>query len=118
MPVIGVQVYGKTYLVDTAATKSRVREDEPLFFKAKHGDRETISMYRGCLIVRNTQYDGVLGASTPRRTTAAYLFGRFVLEGKPAERGSTFCIASLPSDASIQDAKRAIDAILESGVYR
>lgn len=79
----------------------------PLFFKTKHGKRETYSVYRGFLIVRNTvQFTGCC----PERQTVVYAF--CTLEKRP----DLFCICANHL-SSIRHAKKLIDKLLETREY-
>jgi hypothetical protein len=84
------------------------------FFKKPHGNRETYTVYRGCLIVRCTVNFG----NGPERKTTCYLFYK-----TPAPEGSgrlptasTSCINPDSPPNSIKGAERLIDKVLDGGV--
>jgi hypothetical protein len=79
----------------------------PTFFRVKHGSRETYSVYRGCLIVRNT----VRFTHRSVRMTEVYLFCK--LEGQE----SLFCVSAGSDLKSIRHAKRFTDLTLDGGEY-
>ena len=80
------------------------------FFKTPYGDRETYTVYRGQLIVRNTvQFTG----GSPSRRTMVYIYCVASNEGK-CEMPDTFHVGQ---SSSIYQAKKLIDEILESGEF-
>jgi hypothetical protein len=89
-----------------------VERAEPVFFRKPHGKRETYTMHRGCMIVRNTQlYTGGLRGIKVRET-AVYLFGTSGDTGKLV----TSCAAGCDI-TSIYQAKKLIDRILAQGWF-
>lgn len=95
------------YEIDEQASLLDMERACPRFFKTKHGNRETHSVYRGCLIVRNT----VNFTAGPKRTTTVYLFT--VLDGTK----HLFCSSAGSDINSIRQARRHIDKILDGGIY-
>jgi hypothetical protein len=80
-----------------------------MFFRTKFGARETYTVHRGCLIVRNTvTFTGQL----PTRRTAVYLVTDS-LEGHP----DTFCVQPGSEHLTVRQAKKFLDQILDRGVY-
>ncbi len=92
------------------------------FFATKNGKRETYTVYRGQLIVRNTVTfgNGYGNRKTSRRTTV-YLYlpkGFLPQETEPVNhRPDTFCISSGSNIQSIRDAEKLIDRVLDGGKY-
>lgn len=105
---IAVRVYGSVYEVPRSVTQADVRRAEPKFFeRVPSRRRETISFYRGGLIVRYTvQYS----AGPPRRETVPYLFGYAHEQGG----FSTICLST--DCPSVWKARRLIDAAMDTGV--
>ena len=61
-----------TITVDESNTQYDLKRNHPLFFETPHGKRETITVHRGCVIIRNTlQFTGF----PPKRCTQVYLCG-------------------------------------------
>jgi hypothetical protein len=97
--------------IDESASLSDMQEGCPVFFRTPLGKRETYTVYRGCLIVRNTvQFTG----NKPKRKTTVYLY---LPEGFPdSKRPNTSCISvGHDSVKSIEQAKRLIDRVIETG---
>lgn len=90
-----------TIEIDEHASLSDMQSCEPLFFKTKHGKRETYTVYRGFLIVRNTvQFTG----EASHRRTVVYAFS--------TENGS-FCVSSGKNLSGIYEAKELIDHLID-----
>jgi len=98
---------GDEMTVDEHASEYDMERACPVFFRTPHGKRETFTIHRGQLIVRNTvQFTG----QRPQRMTTVYLF---LVDGPDAPDLS--CLGGNAS--SIRQAKRLIDDTLESGTY-
>lgn len=99
---------GTVFEIDESCSLADMERSCPLFFKNRHGKRETYGVHRGCLIVRYTvQFTGC----KPHRNTVVYIHCR--LEG----RMDMFCV-SVGSDCyNIQQAKRLINRLLDGGTY-
>lgn len=93
--------------VDDSATLSQIREAVPNFFRTPFGKRETFTMYRGQIIVRNTQ---TFSDGSKRRMTIPYLFVTY-----PNGVQDTFCISVCARD--IKHAKKIIDIVLDGKTY-
>ena len=102
--IVKVKLHCSTLEVDTLASKSDMRNQCPMFFKNSHGKRETFTIHKGCIIVRNTiQFT----CCKPERHTTVYLYGKL-------EDGqyNMFCISSLVDLKNVAQAKRLIDNAL------
>ncbi len=89
---------------DDCVSENTIRRACDLFFKTKHGKRETFNFYKGFVIVRNTvEFTGC----QPKRKTTLYIF--FPKYGEAADLFYVSC----PDSLSIQQTKRKIDKILE-----
>jgi hypothetical protein len=99
---------GAVARVSESTSLAEIKTKVPSFFTTPFGKRETYTMYRGFLIVRNT----VQFSSGSERKTIVYLFTHN-LEGRP----DTFCVSPGTQLSGIQDAKKLIDKILETGRY-
>jgi hypothetical protein len=99
--VIGT-VSDETGLVD-------IERAEPHFFKTKFGKRETFTIHRGQLICRYT----ARLSHGPVRMTSVYLFIHRPGHAKP----DTLNISSRNPVASVRQAERLIDSIIDSGTY-
>jgi hypothetical protein len=102
---------GNGYPVDESTSLQEIQRTIPLFFRTPHGKRETIDVYRGFLIVRNTvKFTGC----KPERWTAVYLFTSD-LEGQPG----TLCVTTPVENTviNIAQARRLIDRIIKNGTY-
>jgi hypothetical protein len=89
--------------VNEHTSLATIKQECPLFFKTNHGRRETYSMYRGQLIVRNTvQFTNC----APERRTVIYLY---FVSGSMAN--DTFHIDS--GRQTLAQAKGKIDRILD-----
>ena len=98
---------GSVWLVDENASLHDIENNCPLFFKTKHGKRETYSVYRGCLIVRATrQYTG----TKPYRDTTVYLYGSCQSEGDGID---VICVSAGSRCTSTYYAKKLIDHMLD-----
>jgi len=65
---------GSVNIVDDKAHLGQMQQEAPAFFAIPHGKREAYSVYRGCLIVRNTPRFTLDRHRKPERQTAVYLF--------------------------------------------
>ena len=92
-----------TYTVDETTSLAEVRVNCPRFFAWPFGKRETYTMYRGCIIVRNTVTDP---AGKNVRKTVVYLTGI----GSDNGKFDTFCATE--QCKNVAHAKRYIDACL------
>jgi hypothetical protein len=102
-----MELHRKHFTVDTDVEESFIRNQSPLFFRnVPHNSRETITFYKGALIVRNT----VRFTHGQERTTAVYLFGRW----QGSQTYSTAYVNPRDGLKSIAQAKRHIDRILEA----
>ena len=93
--------------IDEGVSLDYIKKAEPLFFKTPHGKRETYTVYRGFLIVRNTVQ---LTGRKPERRTSVYLFD-IVDE-------ATFYISTGLNLRSIAHAKNFIDRVIEKGTIQ
>ena len=111
--VICFENTGNLWQVDEWLSQTDVERGCPVFFRTPHGKRETYTMYRGQLIVRNTvQFTG----ASPQRMTTVYLVTTHEISRGNWHRKENFETFCLGSDYSnINSAKRAIDRVLESG---
>jgi hypothetical protein len=99
--------------IDQMADEQEMRRMLVHFFKKPHGKRETYTVYRGCLIVRNTVQ---CGGSQVRRT-AAYLFYKTpVKPGRVTQDAEVSNITGDPEPTSVKQAERLIDKVLDGGV--
>lgn len=96
--------YGSVYDVLEDATLEEVREAVPNFFTCQHGDDETIQMYRGFVIVQNSN---VFGGNKPVQRAVVYLF----------TGSDTMCVSTGMELSDDDEATELIDEILESGEY-
>jgi hypothetical protein len=94
--------------VSETTTLDTIRINCPTFFKTPHGKRETYSMYRGFLIVRNT----VRYSNISERRTAIYLYTND-LEGSPG----TLCVSGGQDLKTIKQTKKLVDRIITTGAY-
>ena len=108
MAKFNVKLHCSTVEVDEANTEAIMRQNSTHFFSKPHGKRETYTVYRGCMIVRNTVQYSV--DRWPTRNTVVYLF-TLDLEGSP----NFFCLATSGEVKSVRQAKRLIDKVLELG---
>lgn len=106
---------GSVNTVDDQACLVDMEREEPKFFQNTHGKRETYTVHRGCLIVRNTPRHSLTGR--PTRMTAIYLF--YPKEHVGSDKNSYSGLSNLAgfSPSSVASAKRLIDQVLESGKY-
>ena len=88
------------------ASISEMENNCPVFFRNKHGKRETYTTYKGGLIVRNTD------SYTGKRNTTIYLYGKYV------DDTNKFTTNHIGSASGIPQAKRIIDKIISTGKYR
>jgi hypothetical protein len=100
------EVYGAKHEIDEHATETIMRQACPQFFACTHGSRETYTVYRGQLIVRNTVY---FERNRPERKNTVYAF--------LVDSGDLFCVSGGRDLSSVRDAKRYIDVLLERGAY-
>ncbi len=92
-----------TFIHDDTVSETTIRANVPNFFRAKHGKRETFTVYHGCIIARMTvQFTG----RQPERRTVVYIYTND-LEGSP----NTLHISGAKN---VRHAKRLIDAVLEA----
>jgi hypothetical protein len=90
---------------DETVSEYEMRRDCRNFFSTPHGKRETITVYRGFLIVRNTrQFTGC----RPERCTQLYIYLRS-LEGSPD------MLHVDGAGNSVKSAQRRVDRILACG---
>lgn len=109
---------GSINIIDDESSLDQMQEQEPKFFATPHGKRETYSVYRGCLIVRNTPRFTMDRHRKPERKTAVYLF--YPLADVPKDgvdnyAGLTNLAGSDPK--TVTQAKRLIDRVLDNGQY-
>ena len=104
---ITIKATGNVYEVNEWTSIVDMERAEPLFFKTPHGKRETFTIHRGQLIVRNTV---TFTGCKPQRMTTVYLF----LHDTDADSWSTLHAGSA---SSIYQAKKLIDRILDSGIH-
>ena len=101
-----------TMTINEAHSIVDIERAEPNFFDLKLGQRQTYTIYRGCLIVRYTikihNFDRITFRN--ERCTVAYLFGT-VKKDKVTQHVSGWPINS------IREAKKTIDKIIEQGWY-
>ncbi len=95
--------------VDEQSTLSDIQSKCPAFFRTPHGKRETYTIYRGQLIVRNTVK---FASCKPSRMTSVYLF---FVSGEM--KSDTFCISSGSNIHTIGQAEQLIDRVLDGGKY-
>jgi hypothetical protein len=91
---LGTQHNIGSITIDTDTDMDTIRRACPVFFKHPHGKRETFTVYRGFLIVRNTN---TFGGETMRCTT---------LYAYDVDRKDTRCILSNVKSMAV--AKRMI----------
>ena len=109
---------GNVYVVDDQVSLADIERSCPNFFKTPHGKRETYSMYRGFLIVRNTVTFGARAfyPGKPERRTTVYLC--YLDDELPHRRFDTSCVSSGCELGSVRQAERLADKILETGRYK
>jgi len=108
---------GHVFQVNEQTSLANIREKDPKFFATKLGKRETYTMYRGALIVRNTVAELLYGIHRKNvRKTTVYLF---VVGGNDSQTHYpyTFCVSAGNHVKSIAQAKKLIDRILEEQRY-
>lgn len=89
-----------------SATRTRIDEVEPKFFKAKHGKWPSETFYRSGFVVSSTDVHA-MGGKVRRRAA-------FILLWSPNdERWMTWSIGSVKS---VTQGKRLIDNILKTGI--
>ena len=104
---ITIKATGNVYEVNEWTSLTDMERAEPLFFKTPHGKRETYTIHRGQLIVRNTvQFTGC----KPQRMTTVYLF----LRDPDTDNWSTLHAGGA---STLYQAKKLIDRILDSGIH-
>jgi hypothetical protein len=111
--VICLNGTGSLWQIDERLSLSDIERNCPKFFSCTHGKRETYTIYRGQLIVRNTvQFTGM---PKKRKTTVYLVVTHQVSRGNWHRKGNfdTFCLGS--DFSGIESAKRAIDRVLEEG---
>lgn len=101
--------FGHKMTVDEHATEDDMRANLRHFFKnAPLRSRETITVYRGALIVRHTL---TFSGCRPERFTVLYLYGKL---GRKTYY-DTYCTHTINDGLhSIAQAKRAVDRILKT----
>jgi len=106
-----VKIYGRDRPTNEDASFSDIETACHLFFKTKHGKRESYSVHRGCLIVRAT----TVICRVPTRMTSVFLFLPHGHEdgGRP----DLFCVSGCASLRSIAQAKQYVDGLLAYGDY-
>ena len=106
-----IQLTSSVVTIDEASGLSDMQSNCPLFFKTKHGKRETYTVHRGCLIVRGTTtFDRQTG-----RMTSVFLY---LPEGFPDSKvADFFCVSAGCNLASVKQAKRLIDRIIAEKRY-
>ncbi len=92
--------------IDESVSLEEMEKNLKLFFKTKHGKRETYHVHRGCLIVRNTV---TFTGCKPQRLTAIYTYS-------PDEK-DTHNIVCKPEPQSVRQAMRFIDNLIARGEY-
>lgn len=103
---------GSRFKVDQWTSEHEMRCRCPKFFQTPHGKRETYTIHRGQLIVRNTvQFTGC----KPERRTVVYLYVIESLDDKLHGTPDTLCVSSQENVNSIAQAKRLIDRLLDNG---
>lgn len=104
---VTIKATGNVYEVNEHKSLSDMERAEPLFFKTPHGKRETYTIHRGQLIVRNTvQFTGC----KPERKTTVYLF----LHDTDTNNWSTLHAGGA---STLYQAKKLIDHILDTGIH-
>lgn len=104
-----VKLHTTSVEVDEKAKLWEMEKDCPLFFKTKFGKRETYTVYKGCLIVRNTK---TFGDGIPKRTTTVYLFTKKLENTPDLFHTDLFHIGGAEN---IKQAKDLIDLVLHNG---
>jgi len=90
---------------DETVSEYEMRRQVPNFFRTPHGKRETVTVYRGFLIVRNTrQFTGC----RPERCTQLYIYLRNL-------EGSADMLHVDGAGNSVKSAQRRVDRILACG---
>jgi len=102
---------GSRFKVTETSAECEMRNRCPVFFRTPHGKRETFTVYRGQLIVRNTVD---FGGGKPQRRTVVYLYLVESLDDSEHGMPDLFCVGH---PDGVRQAKRLIDQILESGEY-
>jgi len=90
-------------LHDEHATESEMRSQCPTFFRTPHGKRETMTFYRGFIIIRNTR---TYSDRSTERCTQLYIYLR-----NPNGGGADTLHVNDPG-RSVKSAKRVVDRIL------
>ena len=104
---------GNLWQVDEWLSLSDIERNCPVFFSCTHGKRETYTIHRGQLIVRNTVH---FTGCPPQRKTTVYLVTTHEVHRGNWHRTPNFETFCLGSDYSgIESAKRAIDRVLDEG---
>lgn len=101
--------HGFKFKVDEWMSESQLRSNVPNFFSCTHGSRETYTMHRGQVIVRNTV---TFTGSRPERRTTVYLC---TIPDDESKNYDTMCISTNVTLNSVAQAKRFIDRVLDSG---
>lgn len=111
--VICFEGTGSLWEIDEHLSLTDIEQGCPMFFRCPHGRRETYTVYRGQLIVRNTvQFTGC----RPQRKTTVYLVTTHEVHRGNWRRTPNFETFCLGSDYStIYQAQRAIDRVLDGG---
>ena len=109
---------GSINIVDDQSSLDQMQTQEPKFFETPHGKRETYSVYRGCLIVRNTPRFTMDRYRKPVRQTAVYLFYpvEALKEGDPDNYAGLTNLAG-STVTTVTQAKRLIDRVLDNGLH-
>jgi hypothetical protein len=106
-----IPLHNKAFVVDEDASECDMRSNLPHFFEnAPKGSRETTTIYRGAIIVRQTV---TFTDCQPQRLTIPYLFGKW---GK-RENYTVKCIRPDGGLNSVTQAKRLIDRILAANYW-
>ena len=114
-----MKIYGEDRITNEQASLTEMEESCGKFFTKTPGrKRETYTVHRGFLIVRNTtdMHCGPGGVLQPRRMTAVYVFlpeGH----GDDSPRPDLSCVSGCVNLGSIYQAKRYIDQLLAHGNY-
>lgn len=102
-------LHEKSFVVDEWASEQDMRANLRHFFDVAHGRRETFTVHRGCIIVRNTVKYSV--SPYQERRTTIYLYGHW----ERSKRQDVACISPRIRLGSVREAKRFLDRILDKG---
>jgi hypothetical protein len=110
--VICLNSTGSLWLVDEWMSENEIRRQCNHFFSCTHGSRETYTMHRGQIIVRNTN---TFGGGTPQRCTTVYLVTTHEVHRNNWHRTENFETFCLGQSTTLYQAKKMIDAVLDEG---